>query len=338
MIMPPLRNTGLAAMCTVLALQLGGCAPAATGGRGTTSRPVLRTAADSARQRALAEERLAALAVEPIMTPTRRMIIGVPPFATAGSDSTLLPLAFALADLVASDLARTERVRIVERTRFDEVLRELDLAAAGRVDSATAPRVGRLVSAQQLVFGSIDFMPDGRTLRVGARLGDIASATVSPVIDARATLNDILAAEKELVFRLLDEFGVMLTPAERARVEARPTQNLSALLAYGRGVQRSLVGDLRGAASAFREAGRIDPGFRDARLRERQVRTISTAGTEAPILVPGVRPLVGTVSSAVDRVNRPLDLMTNVTRSVTTAADPVFPANQVTIYITVKRP
>jgi len=267
-----------------------------------------------------------------------RGTVGVPPFAAPSNDTTLTPLAFALADLVSTDLSRSKSVRVVERARFGEVLRELDLAASGRVDSATAPRVGKLVSAEKLVFGSVQAMPGGNTLRLGARIGDVERATVTQAVDASAPLNEILAAEKALVLRLFESLGVVLTPAERAEVEQQPTKSVAALLAYGKGVQRFYDGDFRGAAAAFRDAQRLDPSFRQARTRELDVRAIGAIGTGSPVLVPGVRPLDGAISSTVDRLNRPLDLITNVSRSVSSALDPSFPAAQATVIITIIRP
>ncbi|MBL0938783.1 MAG: hypothetical protein IBJ03_07800 [Gemmatimonadaceae bacterium] len=267
-----------------------------------------------------------------------RGTVGVPPFAANGRDTSLTPLAYALADLVSTDLSRSKSVRIVERARFGEVLRELDLAATGRVDSATAPRVGRLVSAEKLVFGSVEAMADGNTLRLGARIGDVERATVTNAVDARAPLNEILAAEKALVLRLFESLGVVLTPAEKAAVEQQPTKSVGALLAYGKGVKRYYEGDFRGAAAAFRDAQRLDPSFREARTRELDVRSLGAIGTGTPVLVPGVRPLDGAISSTIDRLNRPLDLVTNVTRTVSSALDPSFPAAQATVIITITRP
>lgn len=291
-------------------------------------RPV--TSADSTRAKALAREQQ--------QGGTLRGAIGVPPFASGGSDSTLTPLSYALADLISTDLSFSRQVRIVERARFGEVLRELDLATSGRVDSATAPRVGRLVSAERLIFGSLETMPDGKTLRLGARIGRVADASVTSVIDAQAPLAEIFAAEKALVLRLFESLGIVLTPAERARVDAQPTRNLSALLAYGRGMERYYAGDFRGASSAFRDAQRLDPTFRLAGARDVQIRSIGAIGTGTPIAIPGVRPLDGAISSTIDRLNRPLDVITNVSRTVGSALDASFPGAQATILITITRP
>ena len=132
---------------------------------------------------------------------------------------------------------------------------------------------------------------------------------------------------------------MQLTPAERAAVEQQPTKNIGALLAYGRGVKRYYEGDFRGAAREFRDASRLDPSFGEARGREMQVRSIGVIGTNTPVAIPGVRPLDGAISSTIDRLNRPLDLVTNVSRAVSTALDPSFPTTQNgTIIITIGRP
>ncbi len=302
---------------------LGGCA------RATATTAATPTRADSLAARQLSSESRATI---------RRGAVGIPPFATSGRDSTLVPLSYALADLVATDLSRSAQVSIVERARLGEVLRELDLSKSGRVDSASAPRVGRLVSAERLIFGSVDPMTDGRNIRLGARIGDVASGSVTTAVDAQAPIAEIFAAEKALVLRLFEQMGVTLTPQELARFQQQPTRNLSALLAYGRGVQKSYDGDYRGAAQAFRDAYRLDPAFSGARTRELDARSIGATGTGSPVGVPGVRPLDAAIATTVDRLNRPLDLVTNVSRAVSTSADPAFPGTQATVVIIITRP
>lgn len=305
---------------TLASLALAACA----------SRPVAPPAPDAAA--AIARERAAGAA-------SIDGVIGIPPFAVAPGDSAIAPLGFALADLLATDLSRSARVTLVERARLGEVLRELDLGSAGRVDSATVPRVGRLLQAQRLLVGSVSTMGDARTVRLGVRVADVGTGALAGAVDAQAPLSDILAAEKALALRLFESLGVVLTPAERAAVEQRPTNNLGALLAYGRGVQRQLDGDFRGALDEFRRARRLDPGFRAARDRADQARTLSeSGGGGSPVSVPGVRAVDAAVAGTLDRLNRPLDLITSVVRSSGSPADPGFPSTVATVVIRVTRP
>jgi TolB-like protein len=331
---------GAALVCALAACAGSAARPAAP--------PAPRTAADSAGRDALARERAgmaAATVAAALASPGGLRTLGVAPFAVAAGDSALAPLAYALADLLTTDLARSARLTLVERARLGDVLRELDLSATGRVDAATAPRVGRLLQAGQLVFGTLGSTGrpasgargDAGTLRLGVRLADVRTGAIAQAVDASAPLADVLAAEKQLAFRLLDALGVTLTPAERAAIEQRPTANLAALLAYGRGVQRQVEGDFRGARAEFQRAARLDPGFRVASDRAAQVRTLGETGTSVPVVVPGLRPIDGAVSNTIDRLNRPLDGITTLARPAS-ATDPSFPVTTTTVVLVITRP
>ena len=304
-----------------------GVLAACGGGPAATTSPVPTTRADSA-----------AIAAERTVGTRSGRALGVPPFAVRSADPRLTPLSFALADLITTDLARSGRLSLVERSRLGDVLRELELAATGRVDSATAPRVGRLVSARRLVIGSLDQLPGSDALRLGVRLADVEQGTVTQAIDAQAPLADILAAEKALVFRILDALGVVLTPAERQAIERRATSDLAALLAYGAGVQAEYLGDFRTAASEYRRAQRLDPSFDGIEERAREARARSESAVINPIAFPGLRSRDAAVSTTIDRLNRPLDLITGATRNTGGLVDPSFPITSATILITVTRP
>jgi TolB-like protein len=282
---------------------------------------------DSAVTTLVASERLSGV---------RAGAVGIPPFSASRSGSTSA-LAFALADLLATDLARSRQLTVVERGRLGEVLRELDLAQSGRVDSATAPRVGRLLGAERLLLGAIDSLPGGE-FRIAVRVADVASGLVAGVIDASAPIAEVLRAEKELAFRVFEELGVLLTPAERSLVSAHPTKSVEALTAYGRGVAAEMRGSWQEAAEAFGQARRADAGFGLAGVRSAAAtaRATATAGTAA--LLPGIRGVDAPVISVVDRLNRPIDHITSQTRPLGGVGDPAFPGTLVTVVITVRRP
>ncbi|MEO6445159.1 MAG: CsgG/HfaB family protein, partial [Gemmatimonadaceae bacterium] len=252
------------------------------------------------------------------------------------SESSLSPLGFALADLLTTDLARSARLQLVERARLGEVIRELDLAKSGRVDSATAPRVGLLLQAQQLLLGSLDTLPDG-ALRLSVRIADVETGVVQQAIDARAPLSDVLAAEKIVAFRLFDALGVILTPAERALVESRQTVSLEALEAFGRGLQADFLGQSRLATAEFKRALLADPGFRAAADRSAGVRAQTRDPGTSSVLLPGIRGIDAPISGVVDRLNRPLDV-TMQSRPGGGPGDPAFPSTLVTVIVIVRRP
>lgn len=312
------RTFFLIATCTLHA-----CASAGSGSRQIGSAP-----ADSAARAALAAEQGLAASGN---------ALGVAPFRIGSRDPSYVALGFALADLLTTDLARSSQLQLVERSRLGEVLRELDLASSGRVDSATAPRVGRLVQARRLLLGGLDSLPGGE-FRLSARVADIAEGTIEQAVDARAPLADALSAEKALAFRIFDALGVTLTPAERALIETRPTNNPAALQAYGRGVSAEWSGEWRRAQAEFERAAAVDPGFRVATDRAVFARATADAATRTASLLPGLRAVDGPVIGVVDRLNRPLDYITTRSRPFGGAGDPAFPGTLVMVVITIRRP
>lgn len=262
--------------------------------------------------------------------------IGILPFRVSSNTPGIGALGFALADMLITDLSRSARLSLVERARLGDVLRELDLVKSGRIDTTDAPRVGRLVRADRLLLGTLDTLP-GTQLRLAVRVADVASGVVEQAIDVRAPLSDILDAEKAIALRMFDALGVTLTPAERALVNVHATDNLQALLAYGRAVEAELRGDRRRAADEFQRATILDPGFGAAGARAESARQQLRASA-TPALMPGLRALDAPVAGTVDRLNRPLDLITSLSRPLAGAGDPAFPSTIVTVVITVRRP
>lgn len=210
--------------------------------------------------------------VDPASIPARAF--SVLPFAVAGRDTLLAPLGFGIAELLTGDLAHSPQLRLVERSRIGAIFRELALVDSGVADPRTAPRVGRLIGARRLLVGSVQSGAAGEIVFT-TRLVDVIAGTVEGLVTASAPLDRILDAEKALAFRVFDELGITLTPAQRAVIEQRQTANLVAVLAYGRGVQAEVRGDAAGAQAGFSEAARLDPGFTVARSE-------ATGGALAP--------------------------------------------------------
>jgi hypothetical protein len=171
----------------------------------------------------------------------------------------------------------------------------------------------------------------GDRFAVDARLADVATGAVRPAGAEEATLDQVLAAEAALAIEILESLGVALTPAERARIEQRPTRNVAAFIAYGRGVRAEAAGDWRAARDHFRRASSLDPSFAQARLRGER------AGAVAAVRDPGaVSPssVLRVASLANAGVNRPL-----TSTLPPRTADAAFPVQQlVTLLLTVTVP
>lgn len=273
------------------------------------------SAADAQARQALAAE----AAIDPAKIPARAF--AVLPFATTAHDSLLEPLGYALSDLLIDDLAQSRDLHLVERQHTDAILRELDLVDAGVTDPRGAPRVGLLVGARRLLIGTLTSGSD-RSVILSARVVDVIAGTVQPLVSGSAPLARIIDAEKALAFRVFDELGVALTPAQRLAVEQRQSTNFAATLAYGRGVRADVRGDSLGAVRGFEEAVRLDASFAAARAQ------LASAGAH------------GTTRDSRE-LRRVLDLSSNainapVSSRLPEAADVPLQANLITLLILVR--
>jgi TolB-like protein len=277
--------------------------------------------AEADARRAVAAERTLADDSLPVRS------LGIPPLRVIATDTTLAPLGYGIADMLMTDLSRSAQVQIVDRLRFEAVLREMKLTDAGLVESGTAPRVGRIVRARRLVLGDITQLP-GREIGIATRLADVQTTQVQPAINATARLDDFFAAERALVYRPFTELGITLTPAERAAIDQRPTANIAAFLAYSRGVRYEAFGRFDDAAREYQAAAALDPAFVDASLHARDARR------RVRMTVPVIP--VGIAGFTLDHVNTPTGYAT--TRLGGGIADASFLSQTVTVLITITRP
>jgi curli biogenesis system outer membrane secretion channel CsgG len=245
------------AVCAALAALgcLTGCMPPAA----VTYASRSATADSLARQAIQSEQSLNAANIP-------QNTVSVAPLAVLSADTTYSTLGFGVASLLVSDLSKSAKLTMVERLRIDAVLRELQLAESGRVDTATAPRIGRLVGARQIVVGAVDLRARN-TIQVQSYVANTVTGRVGSSLNGSGTLAQIFDAEKALAFRLFDVLGVTLTPAERRAVEQKPTNSLVAFLSFSRASRAEAFGNYANAVALYADAVRLDPSFALAKQR-----------------------------------------------------------------------
>jgi hypothetical protein len=149
------------------------------------------------------------------------------------------------------------------------------------MDPATAARGGRLLGAARVVQGRLGGTQDALEMEV--RVAQVTPGGARPDGDAvaqRGGVRELIGMQKQLALGIYARLGVDLTPAERERVLRRPTENLQAVLAYGRGLEAADAGDFARAADHFTQAATLDPGFAAARA---QAGTAQGAGRAAAV-------------------------------------------------------
>lgn len=207
---------------------------------------------------------------------TSPRIVAVFPLAFRGGDSRYAPLGRGLSEMVMTDLANVRTLTLVERIRLQALLDELQIAESQYVDPETAPRSGRLLGAGRIVGGSFDV--EGRNLNLDVAVVTTEDAATDAIETASGDLDRLFDLEKQLVFQLLEEMEIELTPEERDAIQRVPTRNLQAFLAYSRGLEEEDAGNFEAAAGHFEQAATLDPSFELAGERAETASGAAAAG------------------------------------------------------------
>lgn len=147
--------------------------------------------------------------------------VAVLPFDNGGSygqeREDFEALQIGLQQMLLTELAVNRNLRVVGRGRLRELMREQDLGASGRVDPATAARIGRLVGAHYVIVGGfVDFYGD---FRMDARIVNVETGEIvksERVRDRREQLYDLVVGLASQLTR-----GVDLPPLPRQAYEER---------------------------------------------------------------------------------------------------------------------
>ena len=200
-----------------------------------------------------------------------RPTVAVLPFvnsAIGAANDELAPLSKGIADLLIFELAQNTGIRLVERENIVNILNEQNLARDGRVDDATAARVGRLLGARHIVTGT--FVTD----RSGTMVVTIKSVNVET---GRIEYADMDRDRTDNFLALVSRVGQKtntglklpaLTPQARQTSEARTTAQarvpFRAVMMYSRAISAQDAGNRQEALTLFNQVVTEFPAFEDA--------------------------------------------------------------------------
>ncbi|MFH0922173.1 MAG: CsgG/HfaB family protein [Fibrobacterota bacterium] len=246
--------------------------------------PKLRDCA--ARVRPLADRARARLAIsqEASISPDglKSGSVAVAAFANTGSDKGLDPLSKGLSEMIATDLSQVERFTLLERARMQALADEMALGQTGLLEEKNSERFGRLAGAERVVAGS--FSGNGKdAIELSAAVSDAKTGWHRAIPAQKGAMKDLFKIEKDLVFAILKEMGIVLTEAERKKVEIVATENVLAFLAYSKGLDAQDRGDFSAAQAYYTEAVKLDPAYSQARASRDNAATLSAAPRPADV-------------------------------------------------------
>ena len=184
-------------------------------------------------------------------------------FDNSGGNAQLDALKKGLADMLISDLSNLQMLRVVEREKLEQVMAELKLSSGREFDAATRQKLGKLLGAETILFGSyFDMMGQ---FRMDARIVKTETGEILKSEGVSGVTADFMKMEKQLVWKIARGLDVRFDEKEEAAVMASEAVSYEATLAYADGLELYDNGDKPGALEKFKEAVALAPDFNRAK-------------------------------------------------------------------------
>ena len=214
---------------------------------------------------------LALMAAPLLAQDDMRPTVAVLPFvnsAIGAANAELAPLSKGIADLLLTDMAQNTGIRMVERENIQKLLDEQNLARDGRVDDATAVRIGKLLGAKHMVTGT--FVTDrSGTMVITIKSIDTESGRIAYTDMDRDKTDNFLALVSRLGAKTNAGLKLpALTPQARQSAEAKAEKQkavpFQAVMLYSRAISAQDAGNKAEAIELFNQAIAKFPNFEDA--------------------------------------------------------------------------
>jgi TolB-like protein len=185
-----------------------------------------------------------------------------------------------MAIMLITDLAKVEKLQVVERIKMQALLDEMNLGATGLVDPATAPKVGKMLGAYYISTGDIN-LGKMAELNINPVLIDVPFETTTPQTGASGNVKDIFRMEKEILFSIIKQMKIFLSSKERDELNKPLTTSSTAALAFFAGVDFSDKGRYSEATRMYEKAVVEDKNFTMAKDALQELKTLGLTGSEA---------------------------------------------------------
>jgi TolB-like protein len=172
------------------------------------------------------------------------------------------PMGRGLAAMMITDLSASPELKLVERERMQDVLKEQEMQRSRMFDSTTAVKAGRLLGAEFIATGSLAAATP--ELRIDMRVIRVETGQIVKVARVTGPEDKIFDLEKELADHVLKDLDIALSPESEAllrkRQEANRELGVGSFKALSSGLAAMDGGDYLTAAERFQPLVMKSPG------------------------------------------------------------------------------
>ncbi len=176
------------------------------------------------------------------------------------------PLRKGLADMFITEFSKIDQFKVVERSRLEQLIEEMKLGQSGMLDAQTAQQVGKLLGAQNLVFGSYMNMYDGK-MRIDLRIVEVETGLTIKAEEATGKAKELYKLVSQLVVKIIKNLNVRVSKADVLRLSQVENKSFDAALYYAKGLEYEDAGDVANAKNMYSKALKENKNFNQAKQR-----------------------------------------------------------------------
>ena len=197
--------------------------------------------------------------------------------AIGAAHEELEPLRKGIADMLVTELAANPRIRVVERDQLRKLLDEQSLGRTDNIDPETAVRIGRVLGAGHMIFGT--YVTDFRNnMRLDVRAVDVETSRIVYTETVTDKTDNFMAmisriAEKANAGMKLPEMPRQARDASSDRARKLPFQ---VAMLYSRAIAEQDRGNTAGAVQLYRAVIEKFPEYEPAERALKKLRSSSS--------------------------------------------------------------
>jgi TolB-like protein len=180
-------------------------------------------------------------------------VLSIAPLQNNTGNEQYDALAEGFADMLVAAFSDQESVKVVERKRFKDLLKEHKLSLMGLDDPVNAVKVGKLLKADQIIVGGISKPKDVLVINVHVYEIDTARLVASEQIQAQPA--ELVPALYSLGNRLNHKLNLQLRPIDPNDIDKNPNASVH----FMRGLGFYYVGKYDNAIVEFMKTQDQDP-------------------------------------------------------------------------------
>ena len=174
--------------------------------------------------------------------------------AIGKQNEELAPLTKGIADLMAGELMVNTGIRVLDRENLNAALKEQDLGKDGRVDAATAAKIGKVLGMKHIITGYFVTDPKG-TMVLTTKVINSETSEIEFSTNDRDKVDNFMALVTKVAHKVnaglkLPDIPAQLGDAREKKAEKMP---FAAVLLYSKAIAAEDSGDKKGAVELYKQ-------------------------------------------------------------------------------------